>query len=66
MTDDLKAVIARAREMQKWRRGEGEYDKYKMGFGVKLMPYTPERFGADIDTLISVAEQTLKKRKVKK
>lgn len=45
----LREAIAVCKDMQEWRRYDGDEPK--------LMPWTPEKFGEAIDVLIDLAEK---------
>ncbi|MCQ2219750.1 MAG: hypothetical protein MJZ12_00070 [Prevotella sp.] len=45
----LREAIAVCKDMQEWRRYDGDEPK--------LMPWTPEKFGEAIDVLIDLAER---------
>lgn len=45
----LREAIAVCKDMQDWRRYDGDEPK--------LMPWTPEKFGEAIDVLIDLAER---------
>jgi len=52
----IRYAITILREMQRWRRGEGPYDKDEP----TTMPYSPKEFGEAIDVAIERMENEIK------
>lgn len=59
MAKSLEESTKICREMQKWRRGEGDYSEVNPS-KYKPMPYSPKEFGDAIDKLILFAESSIK------